>query len=361
MTRSVTVSAPVRVCDVGGWTDTWFGGPGAVCHIAVAPGVTVRGRSRPQGGGPARVVVSSADLGRPTILSRAGAAPDMPWLPQPGSDPLLVATCLSVLDQVPDWSGQALIEVDSAVPAGASLGTSGAVLVGMIAAMRELVALPRLSPAMLAATAHTVETVRAHREAGVQDQWAAAYGGVGLLRIEHYPRVVREEVPVPEPMWSALAEALVTVCFTPHDSSAVHQAVIADVTSRDRSHGGPVPGRDTRIWGVLIELSDLARAAAAALGRADLTEWARVLTAATAAQARLHPSLVGPDHMHAIEVGRAAGSLGWKVNGAGGAGGSLTLLARQGQGATLRAALQRADPSWTVLDVQPTRCGLTYA
>ena len=27
-------SAPVRICDNGGWTDTWFGGPGRVLNMA---------------------------------------------------------------------------------------------------------------------------------------------------------------------------------------------------------------------------------------------------------------------------------------------------------------------------------------
>ena len=37
----ITVSAPTRIADLGGWTDTWFAGHGVVCHIAVWPGVDV--------------------------------------------------------------------------------------------------------------------------------------------------------------------------------------------------------------------------------------------------------------------------------------------------------------------------------
>ena len=37
--RMIEVSVPVRICDIGGWTDTWFGGPGRVVNIAVTPGV----------------------------------------------------------------------------------------------------------------------------------------------------------------------------------------------------------------------------------------------------------------------------------------------------------------------------------
>ena len=41
MSDRVVATAPVRVADVGGWTDTWFGSPGRVCHLAVGPGVEV--------------------------------------------------------------------------------------------------------------------------------------------------------------------------------------------------------------------------------------------------------------------------------------------------------------------------------
>ena len=37
----VVATAPTRICDCGGWTDTWFAGHGAVLHIAIMPGVRV--------------------------------------------------------------------------------------------------------------------------------------------------------------------------------------------------------------------------------------------------------------------------------------------------------------------------------
>jgi D-glycero-alpha-D-manno-heptose-7-phosphate kinase len=46
----------------------------------------------------------------------------------------------------------------------------------------------------------------------------------------------------------------------------------------------------------------------------------------TDAQARLHPDLVSPDARRVIEIARAHGAVGWKVNGAGGEGGSVTIL-----------------------------------
>ena len=50
------------------------------------------------------------------------------------------------------------------------------------------------------------------------------------------------------------------------------------------------------------------------------------LMANTAAQRALHPSLVCADAERVIAAAREAGALGWKVNGAGGEGGSVTVL-----------------------------------
>ena len=50
------------------------------------------------------------------------------------------------------------------------------------------------------------------------------------------------------------------------------------------------------------------------------------MIANTEAQRRLHPALLSWDAERVIEIARAHGALGWKVNGAGGEGGSLTLL-----------------------------------
>lgn len=96
--QGVVASVPVRVADVGGWTDTWFGAPGWVCHLAVGPGIRVEARL---GDGPAGVRLRAPDLGL-------------------------------------DWT-----------------------------------------PA---------------RQSGVQDQWAAAMGGAGLLRIDPYPDVVHTPI-----------------------------------------------------------------------------------------------------------------------------------------------------------------------
>jgi D-glycero-alpha-D-manno-heptose-7-phosphate kinase len=106
-------------------------------------------------------------------------------------------------------------------------------------------------------------------------------------------------------------------------------------------------------------LASLAGEAAEALAAGDVDAWAATLTAATATQADLHAGLVGDAHRRAIAVARAHGALGWKVNGAGGAGGSLTVLAPdRDAAAALRAAWAAADATWVVPDLRPTGEGV---
>ncbi len=61
--------------------------------------------------------------------------------------------------------------------------------------------------------------------------------------------------------------------------------------------------------------------------RAILDGWGATLRDATDAIGGLHPDLVGRSARAAIDVARALGARGWKVNGAGGDGGSVTVLA----------------------------------
>jgi len=339
--RGVRTTAPVRVADVGGWTDTWFGSPGAVCSLAVGPGVQVTAWlvERPDDALPVRLVAPALGLDE-----RTGPTDQTDWSrPLPGDHPLLEHAVAFVLEPfgLPDGVGID-VEITSDVPPGASLGTSGSVVVGLLAALDELVGGDLIArPDDLARSAHQVETVRAAREAGVQDQWAAAFGGASLLSVAPYPDVRRRGVQLRSSTAAALDAGLVTVVFGAHDSSAVHLEVINALTGC----GGPEHDRARRS---LRRLAALAAEAASALEAGDLARWAGVLTSATEAQEQLHPALVGVAHRAAIDIARSLGAAGWKVNGAGGDGGSLTLLAGPSGAPTaeLAAALRAHDPSW---------------
>lgn len=351
--RQVRATAPVRVADVGGWTDTWFGSPGRVCHVAVGPGVEVTAtlvRRAPDG--PVRLV--APDLGVDQFV-RPGGGPEAPtWaVPWPGHHPLLEHAIADVVGDaavgdaaLPDGLGIE-VRVSSHVPPGASLGTSASVLVAIIGALDALVGGGAASHAEVAERAHQVETGRAGREAGVQDQWAAAMGGVGLLAIGPYPDVRHEAVAVPAPAVAEMGERLVTAVFGAHDSSLVHAEVINAMVGC----GGV--GHD-RARQALRRLSSLAGDAAAALADGAVDRWGEVLVASTEAQRDLHAELIGPAHQAAIDHARAHGAVGWKVNGAGGSGGSLTILTGSQPATELIEALQLLGPTWTFPTLRPS-------
>jgi len=343
--RRVVATAPVRVADVGGWTDTWFGSPGRVCHLAVGPGVEVEASFAPRAGsGPVRLV--APDVGIDEFVDRGGDPEAPTWTaPAPGAHPLLEHAIASIVEgaDLPDGLGIE-VRISSYVPAGASLGTSGAVLVALLGALDRLVGGTRF-PEELAVLAHQVETRRAGREAGVQDPWAAALGGVGLLAVGPYPEVRHEAVVVSRRAAAELDERLVTVVFGPHDSSAVHAQVINAVVGC----GGAEHDQARRS---LRRLSALAGDAAAVLADGALDQWGEVLVASTEAQRELHPGLVGPAHQAAIDVARAHGAVGWKVNGAGGDGGSLTVLGGPSGAGGVASALAAVDPAWQVVELR---------
>jgi D-glycero-alpha-D-manno-heptose-7-phosphate kinase len=315
MTPSVVrVDVPVRVCDVGGWTDTWFAGHGRVCSLAVEPGVTVEAQIAGRSAGRVSITVVDYDL----TFTVGDEPPEHRLL----AEAVREAGALDGVDVA--------LTVRSAVPPGSSLGTSGAVAVGVVAAIDALRG-PLRGPASLAAAAHRAEAGRLGRQSGVQDQVAAAHGGANLLRIGPYPDVAVRPLALPPAVTAALQDRLVHVAYgDPHDSSAVHEEVIAALTDE-----GPAAPR-------LERLRQLADEAAAALASADLDAYGRTLTAATEAQAALHPALVSHDASAIIDLARRCGAAGWKVNGAGGQGGSLSILSAPGRPAELLQHLRAA-------------------
>ena len=80
----------------------------------------------------------------------------------------------------------------------------------------------------------------------------------------------------------------------------------------------------------------------------------------TEAQARLHPALISPEAASVIEIARAHGALGWKVNGAGGDGGSLTILS-DAEAPAKRAMLrtiEQENPLFKNIPIYLSRHGL---
>jgi D-glycero-alpha-D-manno-heptose-7-phosphate kinase len=306
----IDVSVPVRICDNGGWTDTWFGGPGRVLNIAVDPGVSVSIRDTD---GPGPVVL---DVRNP--LTEAAVA----MLPPP----------------VPAVE----IMIRSAVPAGCGAGTSAAVAVALLAGLSAARG-ESPSPRDVAYAAHSLEVDVLGIESGIQDQLSAAFGGISYIEIDVYPDATVERLPP----WPGLDAGLTLVSLgRAHDSSSVHRQVIEHIAERgaaralDRLRAAAVAGRD-------------------AVVAQDLRAFGRAMVSNTDAQRSLYSELVGTDATRVIELAALEGAVGWKVNGAGGDGGSVTILHEAAAPkAQFADRVTRLDARYRVLPVRVATAGL---
>jgi D-glycero-alpha-D-manno-heptose-7-phosphate kinase len=299
----VNAVAPIRICDIGGWTDTWYAGQGAVFHIAVYPYVEVQVHVAPRLDGSERVMITAENYGERFTVDPERISYDQ--------HPLLEAA-IDVME-LPD-NAAFTINIYSEAPPGAATGTSAAVAVALLGALDHLTP-GRLTPHEVASLAHTLETEKLGLESGIQDQLCSAYGGVNFLEMQRFPHATVSNLRLADQVWWELEQRLAVVYIgTPHSSSQIHQQVIADL--------GDDPSQNPQ----LAAMRRLAREAKDAVLQGDLAALGDVMSRNTERQRQLHPSLVCEQADEIISVGREFGIVGYKVNGAGGDGGSLTLL-----------------------------------
>jgi D-glycero-alpha-D-manno-heptose-7-phosphate kinase len=333
----VTATAPIRVCDIGGWTDTWFSRRGNVFNIAVSPGVEVQVRIMEAGSIRDRIVLEAANFGDRYSFEPGRA---------PGRHPLLEAVIEDI--GVPDDFAFE-IRVSSEVPAGSSTGTSAAVAVALIGALESLRPGHPRSPLEVAQAAHRVEVERLGLQSGLQDQLCAACGGVNFIAIDPYPTSTRTGLSVPAAALRALKQRLVLLYLgRQHRSSEIHDRVIARLV-REGEHAP-----------ALEELRACAVDARDAALAGDLEGLGRAMTRNTDAQRRLFGELVSAHAEAVIDIAAAHGASGWKVNGAGGEGGSLSILCGSDPDdrRSMERALLAADPALRVVPTRLSKDGL---
>ena len=336
--RVINATAPIRICDLGGWTDTWFAETGAVFNIGVYPYAEVQiyvtetppGQDR-------KIVIHAENFGDRYVLDPGPIEYD--------KHPLLEA-CLDSMELPENLSFE--VNLYSAAPAGCSTGTSAAISVAFLGAL-DLLTPGRMTPHEIAQRAHRVETEKLGLQCGIQDQICSAYGGICFIEMFQYPRASVSQVVVSNSIWWELERRLVLVYLgRTHSSSEVHGQVINRLEQK---------GADKSV------LEQLRRAAVAgknAVYTGDFEALGHAMIANTEAQMALHPALVSPTAHEVIALAKAHGALGWKVNGAGGEGGSLTILCGP-EGEHKRAfiaALPSIHPSLRVIHTYLSRMGL---
>ena len=305
MRRTFVALAPIRICDLGGWSDTWFARRGSVLNIAVKPYAQCIVEVNDGADAEERFFISVDDYGDRYRLDPQNVVF--------GKHPLLDA-CVKSLDIPRGLDVE--VSLHSSVPGGSSTGTSAAVTVALLAALDCLSKeTRRLSPYELSVKAHEVETVLLKQQSGIQDQICSAYGGISFIDMYEYPHSRVSHVPVAPGVLKELDKRLSLIFLGhPHYSTSVHSDVIKGLTETNDGDARLEPLRKTAIAG------------RDALMAGDLKAFGKVMIQNVEAQANLHPSLVSDNARKIFDIAKRYGADGWKVNGAGGDGGSVTIL-----------------------------------
>lgn len=339
MKRIINSVAPIRICDLGGWSDTWFAKHGYVLNLGVYPYVQCQMTVSPSGNPEeSRLTINAENYGiRYTIDPQKVSF---------GPHPLLEA-CVAAMKIPRGLDIEATLY--SSVPGGSSTGTSAAVTVALIGALDRLTP-GRLSPHEVAARAHQVETDFLHQQSGIQDQLCSAYGGINFIEMHEYPHATVSQLYIPNETWWEL-ETRISLIFLgkPHSSTNVHETVIKELTSCGEDGGAK-----------LDALRKQAVAGRDALYAGNFVSFGAAMIANTEAQANLHPELVSKKAQAIFDIANKYGALGWKVNGAGGDGGSVTILSspsRPRQREMLREISEMGD-GIQVIDTYLSRFGL---
>ena len=142
----INAVAPIRICDLGGWTDTWFAGTGTILNIGVYPYAEVQ----------LHVTRTPPDQPRRITIFAENFCERYDYKCSPGYDrhPLLEAS-INIMELPEDLSFE--VNLYSNAPAGCSTGTSAAVSVALLGAL-DLLTPGRRTPHEIASLAHRVET-----------------------------------------------------------------------------------------------------------------------------------------------------------------------------------------------------------
>ncbi len=294
--------APIRICDNGGWTDTWFAGHGKIFNIGVYPYAEVQIKVFPDSEQQDRIVINAENYGERYTMIR-----EKRW----DKHPLLEAS-IEYMHVPDDLTFE--ITLYSEAPGGASTGTSAAVTVALIGAL-DCLTPGRLTPHEVALAAQRIETEMLGQQCGIQDQLCSAYGGINYIEMFNYPYASVSQLQIPNATWWELERRLALIYLgKSHRSSDVHEMVIKHL-----ENAGPDCEQ-------LADLRLTAPKSRDALYAADFSALGDAMTENTEAQKRLHPALISPEAARVIEIARQHGALGCKLNGAGGDGGSVTIL-----------------------------------
>jgi D-glycero-alpha-D-manno-heptose-7-phosphate kinase len=308
----IRARAPVRCCDLGGWTDTRIVPEGRVLNFAVSLYTHVTLHV----GASSEITIESCDT------NDFEAVRDVRQMEYNNVLDLFKAA----IRRTGVKRGVRII-VRSDAPPGSGLGSSAALGAATMAALSRFLRW-NLLPYEVARESQALEVEELGLECGVQDQMAAAYGGVNYMHV-NYPEARVFPLDLDMATLCELEDRTVLV-YTgkSHFSSAMHPKVIAAFEAGEES---------TRR--AFQTLAECALRGKDSLLAGDLNAFAEAINDNWRAQKDLHPDITTPQVEELYARTLEAGAIGFKLNGAGG-GGTATLFCRRNRDHLVRRAVE---------------------